>query len=243
MDRVAIVTGAAGNLGREVAARLASGGFTIVAIGHGAAERLPPAALALGGVDLGDEASAAAALAKVGERFGQVTALVNAFNLMDNLDGAAATVAAVSAASIAALAAIGDDLPLAVLATALAGALIGFLCFNFPPATIFMGDSGSLVVGFLMGVLTVRTTFLPKGEDFAAGWYAVFAPLIVLALPLYDLIVVSLIRLSRGKSPFQGDTNHFSHRLVRRGMSKRTAVLCLWLVTATTSIAATLSVR
>jgi UDP-GlcNAc:undecaprenyl-phosphate/decaprenyl-phosphate GlcNAc-1-phosphate transferase len=66
----------------------------------------------------------------------------------------------------------------------------------------------------------------------------VFAPVIVLAVPLYDLIVVSMIRLSRGKSPFVGDTNHFSHRLVARGMSRRTAVLCLYLITAATSVAA-----
>src|SRR5439155_11411208 len=103
-----------------------------------------------------------------------------------------------------------------------------------------MGDSGSLVIGFILGVLTVRTTFLPRGADFGAGWYAVFAPVIVLALPLYDLIVVSVIRLARGKSPFVGDTNHFSHRLVARGMSRRTAVLCLYLVTAATSVAAIL---
>lgn len=67
-----------------------------------------------------------------------------------------------------------------------------------------------------------------------------FAPVLVLALPLYDLIVVSIIRLYHGKSPFVGDTNHFSHRLVARGMSRRTAVLCLYLVTAATSIAAIL---
>ncbi|GIW76682.1 MAG: hypothetical protein KatS3mg104_1745 [Phycisphaerae bacterium] len=103
-----------------------------------------------------------------------------------------------------------------------------------------MGDSGSLVLGFILGVLTVRTTYLPVGEELAAGWYAVFVPVIVLALPLYDLIVVSIIRLSRGKSPFVGDTNHFSHRLVARGMSRRTAVLCIYLVTFATSIAAVL---
>src|SRR6185436_20108274 len=85
-----------------------------------------------------------------------------------------------------------------------------------------------------------RTQYLPQQQDFAAGWYAVFAPVIVLALPLYDLIVVSIIRISRGKSPFVGDTNHFSHRLVARGMSRRTAVLTLYLVTAATSIAAVL---
>jgi UDP-GlcNAc:undecaprenyl-phosphate GlcNAc-1-phosphate transferase len=65
-----------------------------------------------------------------------------------------------------------------------------------------------------------------------------FAPVIVLALPLYDFVVVSIIRISRGKSPFVGDTNHFSHRLVARGMSRRTAVLCLYLITAATSVAA-----
>jgi UDP-GlcNAc:undecaprenyl-phosphate GlcNAc-1-phosphate transferase len=101
-----------------------------------------------------------------------------------------------------------------------------------------MGDAGSLVIGLVLGVLTVRTTFLRPGEEFGAGWYALFAPLIVLAVPLYDLVVVSAIRMSRGKSPFVGDTNHFSHRLVARGMSRRTAVLCIYLVTAATAVAA-----
>jgi hypothetical protein len=87
-------------------------------------------------------------------------------------------------------------------------------------------------------VLTIRTTYLPAGMSLGAGWYAVFVPVIVLAVPLYDLIVVSTIRIMRGKSPFVGDTNHFSHRLVARGMSKRTAVLCLYLVSAATAVAA-----
>jgi UDP-GlcNAc:undecaprenyl-phosphate GlcNAc-1-phosphate transferase len=112
------------------------------------------------------------------------------------------------------------------------------LLYNFNPASIFMGDGGSLVIGLLLGVLTIRTTYLPPGQTLGAGWYAVFAPVIVLAVPLYDLVVVSVIRLSRGKSPFVGDTNHFSHRLVARGMSRRTAVLCLYLITAATAIAA-----
>jgi UDP-GlcNAc:undecaprenyl-phosphate GlcNAc-1-phosphate transferase len=103
-----------------------------------------------------------------------------------------------------------------------------------------MGDAGSLVIGMALGVLTIRTTYLQPGEDFAAGWYAVLMPVVVLALPLYDMIVVSILRVARGKSPFVGDTNHFSHRLVARGMTRRTAVLCLYLVTAATSIAAVL---
>jgi UDP-GlcNAc:undecaprenyl-phosphate/decaprenyl-phosphate GlcNAc-1-phosphate transferase len=167
-----------------------------------------------------------------------IVAITNAFNFLDNMDGLSAGIAAVCAtAFLIATVLIGQWFVAGMLALLL-GALVGFLCFNFPPASIFMGDSGSLTVGFVLGVLTVRTTFLPKGEDWGAGWYAVVAPVIVLALPLYDLVVVSLIRLSKGKSPFQGDTNHFSHRLVRRGMSKRTAVLCLWLVAGCTSVAA-----
>ena len=169
-----------------------------------------------------------------------ITAITNAFNFLDNMDGLSAGVAAVATtAFLITTLLIGQWFVAATLALLL-GSLLGFLCFNFPPARIFMGDSGSLVIGFLLGVLTVRTTFLGKGHDWGAGWYAVFAPLIVLAVPLYDLIVVSIIRLSRGKSPFVGDTNHFSHRLVARGMSRRTAVLTLYLLTAATSVAAIL---
>lgn len=169
-----------------------------------------------------------------------ITAITNAFNFLDNMDGLSAGVAAVCAlAFLLTVITIGQWFVAAALAILL-GSLLGFLCFNFPPASIFQGDAGSLVVGFTLGVLTVRTTFLPPGNDLGAGWYAVFAPVLVLALPLYDLIVVSIIRLYHGKSPFVGDTNHFSHRLVARGMSRRTAVLCLYLVTAATSIAAIL---
>lgn len=167
-----------------------------------------------------------------------ITAITNAFNFLDNMDGLSAGVAAVAtAAFLVATLSIGQLFVAAALAILL-GALLGFLCFNFAPASIFMGDSGSLVVGFALGVLTIRTTYLTPGVSWGAGWYAVLAPVIVLAVPLYDLLVVSAIRLSRGKSPFVGDTNHFSHRLVARGMSKRTAVLCLYLVTAATSVAA-----
>jgi len=169
-----------------------------------------------------------------------ITAITNAFNFLDNMDGLSAGVAAVcTAAFLVTALSIGQWFVAANLSLLL-GALLGFLCFNFSPASIFMGDSGSLIIGFLLGILTVRTTFLPADTQLAAGWYSLLAPIIVLALPLYDLIVVSLIRLSRGKSPFVGDTNHFSHRLVARGMSRRTAVLCIYLVTAATAIAAML---
>lgn len=167
-----------------------------------------------------------------------IAAITNAFNFLDNMDGLSAGVAAVAAAAfLVTTLAIGQWFVAAMLALLL-GALLGFLCFNFPPATIFMGDSGSLFVGLVLGVLTVRTTYLNK--PLAEGWYEIFAPLIILAVPLYDLIVVVMLRLARGRSPFVGDTGHLSHRLVARGMSRRTAVLCIYLITAATSVAAIL---
>lgn len=169
-----------------------------------------------------------------------IAAITNAFNFLDNMDGLSAGVAAVCTAAflVTTLTIHPPQLFVAAALALLLGALLGFLCFNFNPASIFMGDSGSLVVGLLLGILTVRTTYLPPGQNLGAGWYAVFAPVIVLAVPLYDLIVVSTIRIFHGRSPFKGDTNHFSHRLVARGMSRRMAVLCLYLVSAATAIAA-----
>jgi len=169
-----------------------------------------------------------------------IVGITNAFNFLDNMDGLSAGVAAVCTTAFLVTTLTIHQWFVAASLALLLGSLLGFLYWNFSPAKIFMGDSGSLVVGFILGVLTVRTTFLPPEVDWGAGWYAVFAPVIVLALPLYDLIVVSIIRMSHGKSPFVGDTNHFSHRLVARGMSRRTAVLTLYLVTAATSIAAIL---
>ena len=166
-----------------------------------------------------------------------ITGITNAFNFLDNMDGLSAGVAAVCAAAFLVTTLLIGQWFVAGMLAMLLGALLGFLCFNFPPASIFMGDSGSLVVGFTLGVLTTLTTYLDTGKH-SGGWYALLTPLIILAVPLYDLVVVSIIRISHGKSPFVGDTNHFSHRLVGRGMSRRTAVLCIYLVTAATAVAA-----
>ena len=172
-----------------------------------------------------------------------ITGITNAFNFLDNMDGLSSGVAAVCGLAFLVTAVLIGQWFVAGMLAMLVGALVGFLCFNFSPASIFMGDSGSLVIGFVLGSLTVRPTYLMPGMEIEKHWYALLTPLVVLAVPIYDLVVVSIIRLSHGKSPFVGDTNHFSHRLVRRGMSRRTAVLCIWLVTAATSIAAILLPR
>jgi len=174
-----------------------------------------------------------------------IAGITNAFNFLDNMDGLSAGVAAVCGGAFLLTVLTMPEprqLFVAVMLALFIGALLGFLVFNFSPASIFMGDSGSLLIGLVLGVLTIRTTYLPAADqgNLGARWYALLAPLVVLAVPLYDLIVVSFIRLRMGKSPFVGDTNHFSHRLVGRGMSRRTAVLCIYLITAATSLAAVL---
>jgi len=130
----------------------------------------------------------------------------------------------------------------------LVGACLGFLVFNFPlrragRASIFMGDGGSLVLGFTLAFLTVRTTYVEPTSVLTAStlatpthWYGVLMPLLVMAVPLYDFASVCLIRLRAGKSPFVGDLNHLSHRLVKRGLTKRDAVLVIYGLTAVTAI-------
>ncbi len=163
-----------------------------------------------------------------------IVTITNAINFMDNMDGLAGGVSAIAAALLMAATIINEQWFIAGVLALLVGSLAGFLVFNFPPAKIFMGDGGSLVIGFLLGVLTARTTFLHP--DLGGGWYAVFMPVIILAIPLYDFASVTLIRLKQGKSPFVGDQQHFSHRLVQRGLSRRGAVIVIWCMTAVTGI-------
>lgn len=161
--------------------------------------------------------------------------ITNAMNFMDNMDGLAAGVGGISGTLFLAATLINGQWFVAAALALLVGALVGFLVFNFPRrggATIFMGDAGSLVLGFLLAFLTIRTTYIhPEAGEAATSsgaWYAVFMPLCVLAVPLYDLISVSIIRISEGRSPFVGDQRHFSHRLRARGLSpvQTLAVIC-----------------
>ena len=118
------------------------------------------------------------------------------------------------------------------------GAMGGFLAFNFPPARIFMGDAGSLPIGYSLAVLSVLTTYYESGSG--APPYALAMPLVILAVPLYDFGSVVVIRLFEGRNPMKGDQRHFSHRLVDRGLSRRFAVLTIYLATAATGLCATL---
>ena len=160
--------------------------------------------------------------------------VTNAMNFMDNMDGISAGAGAVACACFLVAAATNGQWFVAAVLALLLGALAGFLVFNVPPAKLFMGDAGSLVLGFLLAFLTVRTTYY--GGERSGAWYGVLMPLVVLAVPLYDFASVTLIRLAQGRSPFVGDLQHFSHRLVRRGLSNRHAMLVVWALTGVTGI-------
>ena len=169
-------------------------------------------------------------------------AVTNAMNFMDNMDGVAAGVGAVAGSLFLITAMAHGQWFVGVVLALLVGALLGFLVFNKPRATIFMGDSGSLVVGFLLAFLTVRATYFEEGGGAGGAWssWAVFMPLCVLAAPLYDLCTVTAIRLSQGRSPFVGDQQHFTHRLRARGLSDARVLAVVCGLTAVTGISGVL---
>jgi len=166
-----------------------------------------------------------------------IVLIINAFNFLDNMDGAAAGIAVIASCVLFTAAALSGQVFVGGLALVFIGTLLGFLVFNFPPAKIFMGDAGSLVVGFFVALLTLRTTYYHEAQS--GQWYAVFLPAIVMAVPLYDFISVTVLRLSQGKSPLIGDTQHFSHRLKRHGLTDTQTVLTLYLATLCTGLGAT----
>jgi UDP-GlcNAc:undecaprenyl-phosphate GlcNAc-1-phosphate transferase len=172
-----------------------------------------------------------------------IVTLINAFNMLDNMDGLSGGVATIASLSLAVamlLPNLEENRPqlfVAALLFVLVGALLGFLWHNRPPARIFMGDSGAYFIGFVVAVATLLATY----AGYRAGnRHAVLVPICALAVPLYDLGTVLWIRLREGRSPFQADKRHFSHRLVDLGLSKPQAVLTIYLVAATCGLAALL---
>lgn len=162
--------------------------------------------------------------------------ITNAFNLLDNMDGLSAGVAFISGMLFLIVAWQTQQTGIAFLLTGLLGSLLGFLCYNFPPATIFMGDCGSLFIGYYMAVLTTQATFY-RGES---SIFPIALPLLVMAVPLFDTITVSWIRWREKRPIFQADKKHFSHRLVSLGMTNRQAVLTIYCITFAVGLGAIL---
>jgi UDP-GlcNAc:undecaprenyl-phosphate GlcNAc-1-phosphate transferase len=164
-----------------------------------------------------------------------IVTITNAMNFLDNMDGLCAGVGLVCAVVFGFIAAVQHQYFVCLLAFAFAGALLGFLPHNFKPATIFLGDAGSHFLGFMLAVLPILGTFYRSGEQ---TYLPVLIPLLVLAVPLFDMAMVMWIRLRRGQPVYLGDVNHISHRLVRLGIPQSWAVTLIYLITATLGLGA-----
>lgn len=149
----------------------------------------------------------------------------NAINFLDNMDGLSAGVSAVAASFMLLLAVINEQILVSALAAALLGSCLGFLRYNFRPAQIFMGDAGSLFLGFSLAILGLQLRF-PENVP-VVTW---MVPVLILGLPIFDTTLVVFSRIRRGVSPNTAGKDHTSHRLVARGFSQREAVLFLYLV-------------
>lgn len=157
-----------------------------------------------------------------------ILAITNAFNLLDNMDGVSNGIAFVNSILLFLVAIIMKNYFISAILSAFMGALLGFLWFNFPPATIFMGDCGSMFIGYIISAITILGTYYrPESPTL----FPVVIPLLILAVPIFDVLSVIYIRIKYRKPIFLPDKNHFSHRLVTMGMKVRTAVLFLYLLT------------
>lgn len=161
--------------------------------------------------------------------------IINAFNLLDNADGLSAGVALISTVVFAAISLTAGELFISSMLFILAGTLAGFLFFNFHKATIFMGDAGSMFLGYILAVFTTLGTYYTSESK---TLFPILMPIIVLAVPLYDTFSVIIVRIYKGVSIFIADKNHFSHRLMRLGFSYKAAIIFIYTICLCTGIAA-----
>lgn len=166
-----------------------------------------------------------------------VVGITNAFNLLDNMDGLSSGIAIIAAAMFLVITIVQDQFFSAMILCIFAGAVLGFLRYNFYPAKIFMGDTGSLFIGYMLAALSITSSYVVPQS---ASMIPALIPLLVLSLPIFDTLSVILIRLKERRPIFSGDRRHFSHRLVDLGMTPAGAVVFIYLVATTIGIAAAL---
>jgi len=164
-----------------------------------------------------------------------VVAAINSVNLLDGADGIASTIGIVMSLALCAMALLQGHIPDAIVAAAVAGSLIGFLRFNFPPAKAYLGDSGSMLIGLLLSALAIRCTLKQPSA------YAFFAPLALLAIPFIDTAAAIVRRRLTGRSIFTVDRGHLHHALMKRGYSPRISLLWVALLCMTTAAGAVMS--
>jgi len=152
-----------------------------------------------------------------------IIGICNSINFFDNLDGGAAGTVAVSSLGIAAIALSEGQELISALAIVTAGSTLGFLMWNKSPAKIYMGDAGALFLGVIVSVLTIRLN-----PGIAPQWSSIALLPMLLAVPILDTCIAVFSRIKRGISPLTGGKDHLSHRLMRKGLSKRNTAFALW---------------
>lgn len=155
-----------------------------------------------------------------------IVGITNAINLIDGLDGLAAGVALISSVTIFVIALLNGRMEAAALTAILSGALLGFLPFNFNPASIFMGDTGSQLLGFLLSAISI------EGAIKSATAFAIAVPILAMGLPIYDTIFAMIRRKVNGKPIMQADRGHLHHRLLDMGLTQRQAVIVMYFISA-----------
>lgn len=161
-------------------------------------------------------------------------AIMNAFNILDNMDGLCAGITVISAGIVFAYYGFYSDYSVAMPALLIGAAALGFLKYNFNPAKIFMGDCGSMLIGFIMAAISIMGTW--QGASNLLGTLAI--PVLVLGVPVFDTMLVTFTRRSSGRHFYEGGKDHISHRLVVLGMSERRAVLTLYFMSFTCGLIA-----
>jgi UDP-GlcNAc:undecaprenyl-phosphate GlcNAc-1-phosphate transferase len=156
-----------------------------------------------------------------------VIGITNAFNLLDNMDGLCAGVALVASLVLLLNAWLLGEFFISLVLLALVGCLLGFLVFNWHPASIFLGDCGSLFIGFTLAALTLLERYVSRASS---TYFPVLMPVLVLALPILDTTTVVFIRLREHRPIYVGDSRHLSHRLVSLGMSRPLAVATIYVL-------------
>jgi len=169
-----------------------------------------------------------------------VIGLTNAFNFLDNMNGLCAGLAIVSGVIFLTVAVQTEQVVVATLLALLIGAVAGFFVFNYPGGSIFLGDAGALLIGFLLATVAIEFEFYSTAGPDRYRIFPIVLPLLIFAIPIYDTASVVILRLRAGESPMKADTRHFSHRLVALGMSPALAVFTILLLAFAIGITATL---
>ncbi|MFL0195555.1 MraY family glycosyltransferase [Clostridium sp. WILCCON 0269] len=155
-----------------------------------------------------------------------VVGITNALNLIDGLDGLAAGIGLISALTILIIALLNKRYEAAILAVILCGALLGFLPYNFNPASIFMGDTGAQLLGFLLAAISI------EGALKSAAAFSIAVPILALGIPIYDTLFAMIRRKINGKPIMQADRGHLHHRLLDMGFSQKQAVVTMYIISA-----------